>query len=122
MAELLHVFGKQMNNKLIKAHHEHNKWLEKRGLLPAQIKARAGTTRPKMLNSWDAKPMPKQNVSMVFTAGVKSIWEKIRLGDEKPATVEAIIAKSRRIETAYSKGPYQFITNETEVKTLGQKT
>jgi hypothetical protein len=109
-----------MNKRLMKARVEHNQWLEKRGLLPAQVRARLG--KPKLLSTWDAKPMPKPNECNVYTAGIKSIWEKIRLGDEKPATVEAIIAKSKRIAPAYSKGPYQFITNETELQTLGQKT
>jgi len=109
-----------MNKRYEKVKAEHNKWLAKRGLLPAQIKSRMG--RPKLLNTWDAKPMPKQNESIMYTAGVKSIWEKIRLGNEKPETVNAIIAKSKRIAPAYSKGPVQYLGDDPDViRNAGKK-
>lgn len=103
----------------MKARDKHSQWLEKRGLLPAQVSARLG--KPKLLSTWDAKPMPKPNKCNVYTAGVKSIWEKIRLGDEKPATVEAIIAKSKRIAPAYSKGAMQYLGDDPETITNAGK-
>ena len=44
-----------MNKRLARARAEHDKWLEKRGLLPAQIRARLG--KPKLLQPWDVKPI-----------------------------------------------------------------
>lgn len=106
------VYNKPMNKRLAKARAEHDQWLAKRGLLPTQVRARLG--KPKLLRTWDAELPPKPNESMVYTAGNKSIWEQIRLGNEKPETVKAIIAKSKRIVPAYSKGAYQYLGDDKE--------
>lgn len=109
-----------MNKRLAKARAEHNLWLAKRGLLPAQVRARLG--KPKPLSTWDAKPMPKPRETMVYTAGVNNIWEKIRKGEEKPETIEAIKAKSRRIAPAYSKGALQYLGDDPDViRNAGKK-
>lgn len=108
-----------MNKRLTKARAEHDLWLEKRGLLPSQIRARRG--KPKPLSTWNAQRPPAPRQSMTYTAGVNSIWEKIRKGEEKPETIEAIVAKSKRIAPAYSKGAYQLITPGMEIENLGKK-
>ena len=43
------------------------------------------------------------------------------LEKETPEVREAIIAKSKRLAPAYSKGSYQYISDEAEIKTLGRK-
>ncbi len=104
----------------MKARAEHNQWLEKRGLLPAQVRARLG--KPKLLSTWDARPMPKPNMCNVYTAGINSIWEKIRKGEEKPETIQAIVAKSKRIAPAYSKGAMQYLGDDPDViRNAGKK-
>lgn len=109
-----------MNKRLQKAKAEHDQWLAKRGLLPAQVRARLG--KPKPLSTWDAKPMPKPNQSMVYTAGINDIWERIRKGDEKPETIEAIKAKSRRIAPLFNKGAVQYVGNDPDViRNVGKK-
>lgn len=109
-----------MNKRLQKARAEHDKWLAKRGLLPTQVRARLG--KPKPLSTWDAKKPPAPSESMTYTAGVNSIWEKIRKGEEKPETVEAIIAKSKRIAPAYSKGALQYLGDDPDViRNAGKK-
>lgn len=109
-----------MNKRLAKARAEHNVWLEKRGLLPSQIKVRK--PKPQLLRPWDAKPMPKPNQCATYTAGVNDIWEKIRKGEEKPETIQAIIAKSKRIAPAYSKGPVQYLGDDPDViRNAGKK-
>ena len=111
-----------MNKRLARARAEHDKWLEKRGLLPAQIRARLG--KPKLLQPWDVKPMPKPDPSKytTYTAGNNSIWEKIRKGEEKPETVEAIIAKSKRIAPLYNKGAVQYVGEDPDViRNAGKK-
>ena len=109
-----------MNKRLTKARAEHDRWLEKRGLLPSQVRARLG--KPKPLSSWDAKPMPKPNECNTYTAGVNSIWEKIRKGEEKPETVEAIVAKSRRIAPLFNKGAVQYVGDDPDViRNAGKK-
>jgi len=109
-----------MNKRLARARAEHDRWLEKRGLLPSQIKARK--PKPSILGAWDVKPMPKPNQCMTYTASVNDIWEKIRKGNEKPETVEAIRARSRRIAPAYSKGALQYLGNDPDViRNAGKK-
>jgi hypothetical protein len=109
-----------MNKKLMRARAKHNEWLKKNGLLPSQIRARLG--KPKPLSTWDASPMPKPGQCMTYTATNKSIWEKIRLGNEKPETVKAIIAKSKRIAPAYSKGAVQYLGDDPDViRNAGKK-
>ena len=85
-----------------------------------QIRARLG--KPKLLQPWDVKPMPKPNECMTYTAGVNSIWEKIRKGEEKPETIEAIIAKSKRIAPLYNKGAVQYVGEDPDViRNAGKK-
>jgi hypothetical protein len=109
-----------MNKRLARARAEHDRWLEKRGLLPSQIKARRG--KPKPLEPWDAKPLPAPRQSMTYTAGVNSIWEKIRKGEEKPETIEAIVAKSKRIAPLFNKGAVQYVGDDPDViRNAGKK-
>lgn len=109
-----------MNKRLARARAEHDKWLEKRGLLPSQIRTRLG--KPKLLQPWDVKPMPKPNECNTYTAGVNSIWEKIRKGEEKPETVQAIIDKSKRIAPLYNKGAVQYVGDDPDViRNAGKK-
>lgn len=50
-----------------------------------------------------------------------SVMNPMSLAKESPEVREAIIAKSKRIAIAYSKGAYQLITDETDLKTIGRK-
>lgn len=43
------------------------------------------------------------------------------LEKETPEVRDAIIAKSKRLAPAYSKGSYQYISDDAEIKTLGRK-
>lgn len=47
--------------------------------------------------------------------------DPVQLAKESPEVQEAIIAKSKRIAIAYSKGAYQYVTDETDAKTIGKK-
>jgi hypothetical protein len=51
-----------------------------------------------------------------------SVMDPVQLQKETPEVREAIIAKSKRIAIAYSKGAYQYVTDETDAKTIGKKT
>lgn len=50
-----------------------------------------------------------------------SVMDPAQLAKESPEVREAIIAKSKRIAIAYSKGAYQYVTDETDAKTIGRK-
>ena len=50
-----------------------------------------------------------------------SMMDAAQLAKEAPEVREAIIAKSKRLAPAYSKGAYQYIGDGAEVTTLGRK-
>lgn len=51
-----------------------------------------------------------------------SVVEKVARGEITGADADAVIAKSKRIGIAFSKGGYQYITEGTDLKTLGKKS
>ena len=53
-----------------------------------------------------------------FTAR-QSMTDAATLAKEPEHVREAIIAKSKRIAIAYNKGAYQYVTDETDPKTIG---
>ncbi len=53
-----------------------------------------------------------------FTAR-QSMTDAASLAKEPKHIQEAIIAKSKRIAIAYNKGAYQYVTDETDPKTIG---
>lgn len=53
-----------------------------------------------------------------FTSRV-SMTDAAVLAKEPEHVREAIIAKSKRIAIAYNKGAYQYVTDETDPKTIG---
>jgi hypothetical protein len=48
-----------------------------------------------------------------------SVMDAAMLAKEPEHVREAIIAKSKRIAIAYNKGAYQYVTDETDPKTIG---
>lgn len=48
--------------------------------------------------------------------------EKAKMGMLDDDSANSIISKSKRIGIAYSKGGYQYITDGTDLKTIGKKT
>jgi hypothetical protein len=53
--------------------------------------------------------------------GKNSMVEKVTQGKITGDTAEKIIRNSKRIGIAYNKGSYQYITDETDAKTIGKK-
>lgn len=51
-----------------------------------------------------------------------SMVEKVARGEITGDAAEAVMAKSKRIGIAFSKGGYQYITEGTDLKTLGKKS
>ena len=60
----------------------------------------------------------KETVAM---APVTSIMDPRNLAKESKEVRDAILDKSRRIAPAYNKSAYQYITPETDLKTIGRK-
>lgn len=56
------------------------------------------------------------------TLSRNSMVEKVARGEIKGEDAKAVIAKSKRIGVAFSKGSYQYITEETDLKAMGKKS
>lgn len=50
-----------------------------------------------------------------------SVMDPVNLARETPAVRDAIIAKSKRLAPAYNKGAVQYVSDETDPKTIGRK-
>jgi hypothetical protein len=50
-----------------------------------------------------------------------SMTDPMTLAKESPETQAAIIAKSKRIAIAFNKGAYQYVSDESDVKSIGRK-
>lgn len=57
-----------------------------------------------------------------FMAPIRSVMDPISLAKESPETRAAIIAKSKRIAISYNKGAYQYVTDDTDPKSLGSRS
>lgn len=77
---------------------------------PARI-----TPRPESEIVMQAKSL---ETNACFTAR-QSMTDAATLAKEPEHVREAIIAKSKRIAIAYNKGAYQYVTDDTDPKTIG---
>ena len=57
--------------------------------------------------------------SVAGAATTTSVMDPRALASETKETRDEIIAKSKRVAIAYNKGAYQYVTDETDPKTLG---
>lgn len=51
----------------------------------------------------------------------RSVMDPVSLAKETPEVRDAIIAKSKRLAPAYNKGAVQYVSDETDPKTIGRK-
>ena len=56
-----------------------------------------------------------------FVPNRTGVMDAAFLAKESPEVREAIIAKSKRIAIAYNKGAYQYVSDESDAKTIGRK-
>jgi hypothetical protein len=112
--------GKVTTNKKAKrAAVEHQKWIQQQlAKVPKHDKVVIDRIPPPLVKRVTA---PLSNG--VGNGFVKSVddykWKKDR--QETAATVKAIEQKKKRLVPLYSKGPVQYVTNETDKTTLGRK-
>ena len=59
--------------------------------------------------------------SIADTGSSASIMDPRSLAMESKIVRDEIIAKSKRVAIAYNKGGYQYITDDTDAKTIGRK-
>jgi hypothetical protein len=91
--------------------------------LPSSITTKFSTPRP-TYDYTRFRPGYVSHPSLASTScatGRNSVMDPVSLAKEAPEVREAIIAKSKRIAIAYSKGAYQYVTDDTDAKTIGRK-
>ena len=106
---------------------EHDAWLIKMGVSPQQIKAKKSKD-----TSWKSKYVEALKVdrssAQYESAGMsgdasscanRSIMANLHKENEE--TRKAILAKAARTAPLYSKGPYQYITDGTNLDDVGKK-
>jgi hypothetical protein len=59
--------------------------------------------------------------STQFLPARNSVMDAAQLAKEAPEVRDAIIAKSKRLAPAYNKSGIQYISDETDLRTLGKK-
>jgi hypothetical protein len=80
-----------------------------------------GTTRALRPGSEVALNLPSHVTSTQFLPSRNSVMDAAQLAKESPEVRDAIIAKSKRLAPAYSKGSIQYITDDADVQSLGRK-
>ncbi len=78
---------------------------------------------PKLDYSWrrGAETMAIPSLGGNGACTSRSIMDPVALQQESEATRAEIIAKSKRLAPAYNKGAVQYISDETDAKTIGRK-
>lgn len=65
--------------------------------------------------------IPSLVTTAPFVPGRRSVMDPANLARESEETQQAIIAKSKRIAPMFNKGADQYITEESDLTTLGRK-
>lgn len=113
-----------MTNKSKKSNalQQHEDWLRKHGVHPDQIEMKRMKSKDNGILFPDLKVQISAKLSnnLAVTGGFKnSIMDNLK--NETPEIQEAIIAKSKQIAPAFSKGAYQYITPGTDLTDIGKK-
>jgi len=103
--------------RLEEARQKHREWLESQGLDKIKVKEGFGFEIPK----WEPDPnLPPLGNKIPVGGGVKNDI-MTRLKDEPEEVQQEILRKARRTAPAYNKGGYQYITEDAELNSLGNK-
>ena len=116
---------KKKKKVLSKADIDHQKWLEQRGLSPNQLK-----NKIKPDKSWKQEYSTSLKVERKYESveisGTKDSCAKkdimTKLHNEPEHVRKEILAKASRVMPIYNKGGLQYVTPETDIKTVGTKS
>jgi hypothetical protein len=102
--------------RLEEARRKHQEWLRSQGLDKIEVREDFGFEIPK----WEPDPnYPKTSDKIPGACGKRDIMT--RLKDEPESVQQEILRKARRTAPAYNKGGYQYITEDAELNSLGNK-
>ena len=85
------------------------------------VTATFGSTRALRPGSDVALNIPSHVTTKQFLPARINVMDPAQLAKETPEVRDAIIAKSKRLAPAYSKGSIQYITDDADVQSLGRK-
>ena len=80
-----------------------------------------GASRALRPGSDVALNLPSHVTTTQFVPARINVMDPVQLAKETPEVREAIIAKSKRLAPAYNKSGIQYISEETDLRTLGKK-
>jgi hypothetical protein len=80
-----------------------------------------GSTRTLRPGSEVALNLPSHVTTKQFLPSRNSVMDAAQLAKETPEVRDAIIAKSKRLAPAYSKGAVQYVTDDADIQSLGRK-
>ena len=124
---------KKSNVKQNRAAAEHDKWLRRQGVHPEQLAQRSKSqhvNRHTSIETISEKKISSLGNGFAPIVAKRSVfdsaWRRDYKDDPVMAEREAIALKQaedkkKRIAPAYSKGPYQFISANTDLTDLGRK-
>lgn len=117
------VKGKKPANTAAKraADAAHEKWLMDRGLHPSQRKLQHAFKGSRKIETPDLKVQENAPLSNKIEANGLARGVMHNLHKERPEVQAAILEKASRVAPLYSKGPYQYITDSTDLTTVGKK-
>ncbi|AGS80920.1 hypothetical protein [Caulobacter phage Cr30] len=114
---------RKLNVKQKKALSEHEEWLKKRGIHSSQIaerkKKEAKIQKFSAPVYFENKTLPPTS-DKVGNGFVRSIFEG--LDKESEETRAEILRKAQRVDSLYSKGPCQYITDGTDITMIGSRS
>ena len=99
---------------------EYCNWINGTTKLKASKNKEVIISKPVWANTTDHIPSIIGNNKITLSR--VSMVEKVKTGQIDGDAANEIISKSKRIGIAYSKGGYQYITDGTDLKTIGKKT
>lgn len=113
--------GKKLANtaSLREATAKHEAWLRKQGI-GAKTKTEKRVVSPHSIPDYRADNRAAVPLGNTIGNGYQT-GVMVNLHKESAATQKEIIAKSKRLAPAYSKGAYQYITPGSDVADLGKK-
>ena len=119
------VSSRKTKKKVKKNLSSHDLWLLKKGLHPEQIKLKKTvdkTWKEKYNNDMMVDRSTRVYDNKQFTAGDCSKRDIMTNLHKEPEHVQKeILDKAKRTAPLYSKGPYQFITDGSNLKEIGKK-
>ena len=119
------VSSRKTKKKVKKNISSHDLWLLKKGLHPEQIKLKKTvdkTWKEKYNNDMMVDRSTRSYDNKQFTAGDCSKRDIMTNLHKEPEHVQKeILDKAKRTAPLYSKGPYQFITDGSNLKEIGKK-